>query len=490
MQHSRKTSIRHYLIMYIGFAIIAGIVITAFSNYAIHVVTASSREIFACNSELADFYSTIREMDAMASELVYEDNEENPVKFSMLRQRAENNLSWCIEHVDKKMQRRFRRLISMLDYYQAPLDDYMRDKESSPYTCYLNLRYRAGLITSTSSKYYGWLAAYMSENASAMEKQWTLRRNILLGIFVLYTFIWFLIAGFFSREIADPLAVIAAGARELKQENYNIPEANSSVLEVKILNDAIQDMAKQIELHINTLKDNAWLEKQLLSRENENLAMYSLMTEANLRNLQSQINPHFLFNTLSMISHSAYIDGNVEVSEMMDRLSAVLRYALDKADQASSLYEELESIRNYFYIQQKRFGDRILFRIDMGNDVPNIRMPAIILQPLVENSIIHGVGDVTEQGEIIIKLRRENERVNIHVEDNGVGMKAEQLEELLAEIFDQDQVKKDEGRIGLGLKNVYRRLLAYYGTELRFSVESEEDCGTIVTINIPVEDIL
>ena len=126
----------------------------------------------------------------------------------------------------------------------------------------------------------------------------------------------------------------------------------------------------------------------------------------------------------------------------------------------------------------------------MGNDVPNIRMPAIILQPLVENSIIHGVGDVTEQGEIIIKLRRENERVNIHVEDNGVGMKAEQLEELLAEIFDQDQVKKDEGRIGLGLKNVYRRLLAYYGTELRFSVESEEDCGTIVTINIPVEDIL
>ena len=160
-------------------------------------------------------------------------------------------------------------------------------------------------------------------------------------------------------------------------------------------------------------------------------------------------------------------------------------------DSNSSYREEFESIKNYLFIQNKRFGDRAEFIVEIQEDIPNISMPAIILQPLVENAIIHGIGNMTGHAFVMIGASYEENRVKLHIEDNGAGMDAEQLEELLIYLH---QIRKGPASYGtkrsIGIGNVCRRLYAFYGEKLDFMVESEEDCGTIVTIGIPAEEEL
>ena len=129
--------------------------------------------------------------------------------------------------------------------------------------------------------------------------------------------------------------------------------------------------------------------------------------------------------------------------------------------------------------------------MDIQENIPNISMPAIILQPLVENAIIHGIGNMTGQASVMIGTSYGDNYVKLHIEDNGAGMDAEQLEELQIYLH---QIRKGPASFGtnrsIGIGNVCRRLYAFYGERLDFMVESEEDCGTIVTIAIPAEEAL
>ena len=161
-------------------------------------------------------------------------------------------------------------------------------------------------------------------------------------------------------------------------------------------------MAGAIQNNIRLLKYNIEMDKQLLERENENLNMKNLLYQTELKSLQAQINPHFLFNTLNMIAKKAALSGDSETNLLMENISALLRYGLDKANKISTLKEELSCIENYFFIQQRRFEGRVSFVMDVPDYVPDISMPAMTLQPLVENSVIHGIKDVLENAEVIL----------------------------------------------------------------------------------------
>ena len=482
-----RYSIRFQLMSYLFFLMVVCFIVMGVSDSQVSDLLRTSSSLFQCNQNLSDFYTTADAMDYSAREYIYSPTEDNYAQYKEYDQAARDCLGQCRTNVDKDTGEKLLRLESMLNYYAEPLEQYIQG-EKGQYETYTLLQYRGKLISATSTKYYEYLAESMSQQTQRMQAQWSQKRIIIIAVSAILVLMGLLLGGYYKNSIYEPIQIMVNNTVKIKNENYDLESPQASASELIMLEKAFSGMAVRIKEDMETLREKSRLEQELLKRENENLFMKNLMTETELHNLQSQINPHFLFNTMNMISKCAYLHNDIQTSELMDKLSAFLRYALDKADKVSTLREEIESIENYIYIQQKRFGSRVRFMVDIPENIPNISMPAIIIQPLIENAIIHGVGNMTEKAEIVVSASVEEDLLAIHVEDNGAGMNAEQLEELqvnLHRVFLDTTVSQN--KLSIGLANVYKRLKLYYGECLQFSVESEEDCGTIITIGIPKE---
>ena len=246
---------------------------------------------------------------------------------------------------------------------------------------------------------------------------------------------------------------------------------------------ALEDMAQHVQRNILNEQEKAKLKHQLLEKENENLRKDELLALSELKLLQNQINPHFLFNTLNMIYKTAYRENAMDTSAMVNRTSMLLRYALDKANKTSDLYSEIESIENYIYIQEKRFHQRIKFILTVEEELPNIQVPGLLIQPLVENAVKHGLKDVIEDGEVIINVHHLDDHIIISVSDNGIGVETEILEKGIINDFQIDNDKKN-----LGLYNVIQRIRMFYGNTAQISFNSYPGCGFEVIIKIKMEE--
>jgi len=194
-----------------------------------------------------------------------------------------------------------------------------------------------------------------------------------------------------------------------------------------------------------------------------------LLVEARLAALTSQINPHFLFNTLNSVSSLIRTDPN-QARVMVVKLSKVLRRLLRKHENFSSL-RELSFIEDYLAIEVVRFGDKLRFEKDVAEDTLDMLVPSMLLQPLVENSIKHGIGGKVEGGTIRIHTRRGGSRLHLLVEDDGVGIP----EEKLATVLDH----------GIGVSNVHERLKVLFGNDYRMWIDSQPGQGTRVRIEVP-----
>jgi len=202
---------------------------------------------------------------------------------------------------------------------------------------------------------------------------------------------------------------------------------------------------------------------------------------AELKALQTQVNPHFLFNTLNAASRLAMMEGAPRTQELVFALASLLRYSLRKIDQLVPLSEEILHIRLYLFIHQIRYPDRIRVEIDVPQELMTVRVPLLTLQPLVENAIVHGLEPKIEGGTVRISGRKCNGQALIVVEDTGVGMPPDRLAEV---------VSSRSGRghtTGLGLNNVRSRLRHYFGPESDITVESRPGAGTRVTIRVPLD---
>ena len=184
-----------------------------------------------------------------------------------------------------------------------------------------------------------------------------------------------------------------------------------------------------------------------------------------------------------MIYKTAYRENAMDTSAMVNRTSMLLRYALDKANKTSDLYSEIESIENYIYIQEKRFHQRIKFILTVEEELPNIQVPGLLIQPLVENAVKHGLKDVIEDGEVIINVHHLDDHIIISVSDNGIGVETEILEKGIINDFQIDNDKKN-----LGLYNVIQRIRMFYGNTAQISFNSYPGCGFEVIIKIKMEE--
>lgn len=215
--------------------------------------------------------------------------------------------------------------------------------------------------------------------------------------------------------------------------------------------------------------------------------------QAQYRALQNQINPHFLYNTLEGIRSEAIIAGLDNLADMTEALAIFFRYTISKVENLVTVEEELENCGTYFKIQQYRFGSRIHLEIEKDEedweDILHCMIPKLTLQPILENSIIHGIELKMDEGKVRISISRTQSRLLIKVSDDGVGMNRETLDKLNAKLCSKEEEVKNytqPEKGGVALVNVNNRIHLMFGEEYGMHVYSLENVGTSVELSIPV----
>jgi two-component system sensor histidine kinase YesM len=240
--------------------------------------------------------------------------------------------------------------------------------------------------------------------------------------------------------------------------------------------DEITELGMSFNIMIGKIKE--LLDSKIKEQEN--------LKKAELRALQAQINPHFLYNTLDTIIWMAESKKTDQVVKIVSALSDFFRISLSKGMDWITIGEEMQLIRSYLTIQKMRYRDILDFRIEVNEEVAENTILKLILQPLVENALYHGIKNKRQGGTISVRARRNGkDEVLLEVEDNGIGFAPERLAQLRARLED------DSGDIGLengfGIGNVNRRIRLYYGRSYGLSIQSEYTIGTCVTVVIPAK---
>lgn len=228
--------------------------------------------------------------------------------------------------------------------------------------------------------------------------------------------------------------------------------------------------------------------RQSMAREHAEVV---LRQQSKYAELQNQINPHFLYNTLETIRGQAIIDDNYRIADMTEALAKYFRYNISKDNDTVTVAQELENIRNYIQIQQYRFQDRFVFRIcphDEYEEYANCLIPKMTLQPIVENAIFHGMEEKMEMGHITIHIETTPERLIVLVADDGVGMDEETLRRMnqkLRQSSGMEPMPQKARHNGIAMQNVNSRLRLLYGEDYGLRVSSTKELGTEVEITLP-----
>jgi len=277
---------------------------------------------------------------------------------------------------------------------------------------------------------------------------------------------------YFSKKISDPIEKLALNAKEISNGNLNISKVEvHGEDEVAVLTNTFNQMVDDINEYVREVKDKAEIQ--------------TLLKETELKALQSQVNPHFLFNALSVVVESALVEGADNTLEFTEEISKMLRYTLSSFHRNVRLEDELKMVGYYINLQSQRFGDRMTFETDYEADIKNPEMPSMTIQPMVENAIIHGLEGKVEGGKIKISVEMKTEQIIITVQDNGKGMSKERMEK----IYDFENNRKHIGHTtGIGVNNVNERLKMFYGKDDLLIFDSEENVGTTVKIIIPTNN--
>ena len=292
---------------------------------------------------------------------------------------------------------------------------------------------------------------------------WYVALCILLSVLLAYLF-----SSVFSRRIQflkNQMHNVAAGNFELTEEIKGTDE----------IFDLYEDLKKMVD-SMQTLINDAY--KAKIQSESFKLNQ----VEAEFKALASQINPHFLYNTLETIRMKAYVNNDKETADLVKKLGKFMRRCLEVKDGMVTLESELEFTKSYLELQSARFGDRVSYNIYCEVDRQYKILP-LIIQPIVENAFVHGIEGEKANGKISIKVFYKGENVLIEVQDNGSGISSDRLRELLAKLEKNDT---SSGK-SIGLTNVNKRIKMYHGEQYGMSVETVLGQGTTIRVTIPRE---
>ena len=267
-----------------------------------------------------------------------------------------------------------------------------------------------------------------------------------------------------SKHITRPLRRLESEMRKVETGDFEVSLPQSHSIEVESLSSSFRIMVARIKVLMKRIKATEEIKRQ---RE--------------LDALQAKINPHFLYNTLDSVIWMAETGDNHGVVKMVSALARLFRISIAKGHDVITLSEELSHVQNYLDIQSMRYKDKFTYSITIPPELENAPTIKLIVQPIVENSIYHGIKYLQEEGRIEIKAEAVDDGIKIIISDNGVGMKSETA----ATILNPDQENTASSGNGIGLRNIDERIKLSYGEKYGLSIWSEPDEGTTVTILIP-----
>ena len=288
-------------------------------------------------------------------------------------------------------------------------------------------------------------------------------RFFVLFVADLFLFLLAMINAFISDKISNPIKSLDGSVREIESGNLDVEIVPSGSYEVEHLGKSIKNMLGRIKVLMSDL-----------------VAEHNAKRKSEFDTLQSQINPHFLYNTLDIIVWMIENENSDKAVSIVTALAKFFRISLSKGKNIITVKDEVEHVRNYLMIQNMRFKNRFEYSIDVDEEVLSYSSLKLMLQPLVENAIYHGMEFMDGDGEIDVKVFKEDNSLYFTITDNGLGMSEDMVETLLSKDF----VPSKKGS-GIGVKNVNERIKLYFGSEYGLKVESEPDEGTKITIHLP-----
>lgn len=323
------------------------------------------------------------------------------------------------------------------------------------------------ILNYNKSQYTNWVTSIIiSEN--------TLLKEIRFNKFVSYiSIILFsllvLVSGIgITSSISNGINKLLIGMNRLELGDFDVRVVVNTKDELTVLSKGFNEMASKMQ---NLIKANTeiWLKKR----------------EAEMKVLQNQINPHFLYNTLDTIRMKAFINKNDEAAKMIEEFSNMLRYTSKNGSEFITLAQEIDYVDKYIQLQNKIYKQKILLVKDIDPSLMEARVPKFIIQPLIENSIFHGLESLKINRKINISAIRLSEKWIIGVEDNGIGITDSKLETIREELNNYE----DSFSQNIGLKNIHSRLRLYYGNDYGISINSIKNRYTKVTLNLGFKHI-
>ncbi len=288
-----------------------------------------------------------------------------------------------------------------------------------------------------------------------------------------------------TYNITNPLTELAKAADEIAKGNFQVSLVKIYALdEVGVVSKAFNHMIMSIQDYIDRIKVNLEIENMMKEKE---LIMEGHLKDAQLKYLQAQINPHFLFNTLNAGAQLAMMEGADTTCVFIENMADFFRYNIKKINEDATLEEELRLVDNYIHILNVRFVGEIHYKKYVEESVLQVRVPSMILQPIVENAVNYGIRDIDWEGIIELKVYQENNLIIICISDNGMGMSQSKIQAILQ---GKDKGENDsKSSNGIGLNNVINRLKLYYNQEDVFEIRSKGyKQGTQVIIYIPLDN--
>jgi len=305
--------------------------------------------------------------------------------------------------------------------------------------------------------------------------------------------------GLLSRQIADPITQLSTRTHQVADGAFDLPDFRDQKVarEIADLGHSFDVMKRSIQLNIEQINRNADVERRLMEQDIAVLRMRSSLRTAQLNALQSRINPHFLYNTLNTGVQLSVVEGANRTTEYLERFGTAVRGLLADPATPVTVKAEFESLEHYLYIMRIRFGERIRFVTHVDRNIWNLRVPPLILQPLVENCITHGLRNREEGGLVAaegrLELHQGRPLLVLQVSDNGIGMSPENSKAILTgehPISDPSSESdfRLDGERGIGMHNVVERLRIFFGVHDICEIESAPESGTVVRFLLPAPD--
>lgn len=335
--------------------------------------------------------------------------------------------------------------------------DYVIDKKNNVLLAYMKVNNEDWVVVTKSS-------------LSKLNEELDRFRMMFIIIMICTILILSIFSILMAMDIIDPINRLVEGIKKVEEENVHQEVVVDRFDELGYLSKCFNKMSKEIDNLLNRVY------KEQLTRK-----------EAELKALQAQINPHFLFNTLESINWMAQLNNIPEIRDMVTSLGSIIEASIGKGNPLIPLKQELKYIDSYILIMKNRYGDRLSYTYDIDETILGCLVPKLLLQPLIENAIYHGIDRIRKKGEIKLTVKKEKETIYIEVWDNGKGMEEEELLQLNKKF---EEVSDDYLLMGhrksIGLQNVNGRIKLFFGPQYGLSMESVYERYTKTKVVIPI----